>query len=51
MPDEPWSPVVDRAEVTRLGEGIDETGDIAQAAIDRTVAAIAAMAEEAGASA
>jgi exopolyphosphatase/guanosine-5'-triphosphate,3'-diphosphate pyrophosphatase len=43
----PWRPVVDRAEVTRLGEGIDETGDIAQAAIDRTVAAITPMVEEA----
>jgi exopolyphosphatase/guanosine-5'-triphosphate,3'-diphosphate pyrophosphatase len=43
----PWSRVVDRAEVTRLGEGIDETGNIAQAAIDRTVAAIEAMVEEA----
>ena len=33
--------------VTRLGEGIDETGDIAQAAINRTFPAIAAMADEA----
>ena len=42
-----WSTVVDRAEVTRLGEGIAETGDIAPAAIDRTADAIAGMAEEA----
>jgi exopolyphosphatase/guanosine-5'-triphosphate,3'-diphosphate pyrophosphatase len=42
-----WSTVVDRAEVTRLGEGIAETGDIAPAAIERTVEAIAGMAEEA----
>jgi exopolyphosphatase/guanosine-5'-triphosphate,3'-diphosphate pyrophosphatase len=47
QPGEPWSPLVDRAEVTRLGEGIDDTGDIAQAAIDRTVAAIEAMVVEA----
>ena len=42
-----WSTVVDRAEVTRLGEGIAETGDIAPAAIERTVEAIAGMADEA----
>ena len=42
-----WSTVVDRAEVTRLGEGIAETGDIAPAAIERTVEAVAGMAEEA----
>ena len=42
-----WATLVDRAEVTRLGEGIAETGDIAPAAIERTVEAIAAMAAEA----
>ena len=42
-----WATLVDRAEVTRLGEGIAETGDIAPAAIERTVEAIAAMATEA----
>ena len=42
-----WATLVDRAEVTRLGEGIAETGDIAPAAIERTIAAIAAMATEA----
>jgi exopolyphosphatase/guanosine-5'-triphosphate,3'-diphosphate pyrophosphatase len=42
-----WTAVLDRAEVTRLGEGIDETGAIAPAAIDRTVTAIAGMAAEA----
>ena len=41
-----WSTVTDRAEVSRLGEGIAETGDIAPAAIERTVEAIAGMAEE-----
>jgi exopolyphosphatase/guanosine-5'-triphosphate,3'-diphosphate pyrophosphatase len=42
-----WRTVVDRGEVTRLGEGIAETGDIAPAAIERTVEAIAGMADEA----
>ncbi len=41
-----WSTIVDRAEVTRLGEGLDDTGTLGEAAIERTVAAIAAMAEE-----
>ena len=39
--------IVDRAEVTRLGEGLDEHGELGQAAIDRTVAAVAGMADEA----
>jgi len=42
-----WRTLVDRAEVTRLGEGLRETGAIAPAAIERTVAAIADMADEA----
>jgi exopolyphosphatase/guanosine-5'-triphosphate,3'-diphosphate pyrophosphatase len=42
-----WHTLVDRAEVTRLGEGIAETGDIAPAAIARTMEAIAGMADEA----
>jgi exopolyphosphatase/guanosine-5'-triphosphate,3'-diphosphate pyrophosphatase len=45
--DATWHAVVDRAEVTRLGEGLDETGRLGPAAIERTVAAVAAMAEEA----
>jgi exopolyphosphatase / guanosine-5'-triphosphate,3'-diphosphate pyrophosphatase len=45
--DDAWVTIVDRAEVTRLGEGIAETGDIAPAAIARTVEAIAGMADEA----
>jgi exopolyphosphatase/guanosine-5'-triphosphate,3'-diphosphate pyrophosphatase len=47
QPDGTWTTVVDRAEVTRLGEGIGETGSIAPAAMERTVAAIAGMAVEA----
>ncbi|HEX5819096.1 MAG TPA: hypothetical protein VFY20_09470 [Gemmatimonadales bacterium] len=46
-PDGTWRTLVDRAEVTRLGEGLSETGAIAPAAIERTVAAIAGMADEA----
>ncbi|HEX5634549.1 MAG TPA: hypothetical protein VFX50_15010, partial [Gemmatimonadales bacterium] len=46
-PDGAWRKLVDRAEVTRLGEGLSETGAIAPAAIERTVAAIGGMAEEA----
>jgi exopolyphosphatase/guanosine-5'-triphosphate,3'-diphosphate pyrophosphatase len=39
--------VVDRADVTRLGEGQDDSGVLAETAIARTVDAIAAMADEA----
>jgi exopolyphosphatase/guanosine-5'-triphosphate,3'-diphosphate pyrophosphatase len=42
-----WQAVIDRAEVTRLGEGIEQTGDIAPGAIERTVDAIAGMVDEA----
>ena len=42
-----WRTVVDRAEVTRLGEGLDRTGELDEEPIARTVDAIADMAEEA----
>ncbi len=42
-----WATVVDRAEVTRLGEGIDKTGAIAPEAMQRTATAIADMKNEA----
>jgi exopolyphosphatase/guanosine-5'-triphosphate,3'-diphosphate pyrophosphatase len=42
-----WRPVVDRAEVTRLGEGLAEAGRITPAALHRTIEAIAGMAAEA----
>jgi exopolyphosphatase / guanosine-5'-triphosphate,3'-diphosphate pyrophosphatase len=42
-----WRTIVDRAEVTRLGEGLDQTGRLGAAPIERTLAAIAAMADEA----
>ncbi len=42
-----WRFVVDRAEVTRLGEGLDESGRLGEEAVARTVDVIAAMVEEA----
>jgi exopolyphosphatase/guanosine-5'-triphosphate,3'-diphosphate pyrophosphatase len=43
-----WTKVVDRAEVTRLGEGLDASGgSFTPDAMERTVAAIAGMAAEA----
>jgi exopolyphosphatase/guanosine-5'-triphosphate,3'-diphosphate pyrophosphatase len=42
-----WRPVVDRAEMTRLGEGLAQGGVIIDAALERTVAAIAGMVDEA----
>jgi exopolyphosphatase / guanosine-5'-triphosphate,3'-diphosphate pyrophosphatase len=42
-----WRTVDDRAEVTRLGEGLAEAGTISDTALDRTAEAIAGMTEEA----
>jgi exopolyphosphatase / guanosine-5'-triphosphate,3'-diphosphate pyrophosphatase len=42
-----WHTIADRAEITRLGEGLDEDGRLHEAPIERTAAAIAAMADEA----
>src|SRR5581483_11367973 len=43
-----WTTVVDRADVTRLGEGLDASGGaFTPDAIERTVAAISGMASEA----
>jgi exopolyphosphatase/guanosine-5'-triphosphate,3'-diphosphate pyrophosphatase len=42
-----WRTVVDRADVTRLGEGLDRTGELNEEPIRRTAEAIADMAEEA----
>lgn len=41
------APVAERAEITRLGRGVDRSGRLDPAAIEETVAAIAAFAEEA----
>ena len=43
-----WQRVLDRGEVTRLGEGLQETGEIAPEAQRRTLDAICAMVTEAG---
>jgi exopolyphosphatase/guanosine-5'-triphosphate,3'-diphosphate pyrophosphatase len=42
-----WRAVADRAEMTRLGEGLDRLGVISAEPLERTVAAIAGMVEEA----
>lgn len=42
-----WRTLADRAEVTRLGEGLDERGRLGEAAIERTAAAVAGMVDEA----
>jgi exopolyphosphatase/guanosine-5'-triphosphate,3'-diphosphate pyrophosphatase len=42
-----WRTVVDRAELTRLGEGLAQQGAIIDAALERTVVAIADMVDEA----
>jgi len=42
-----WTTVVDRAEVTRLGEGLDESGQLQDEPMARTVEAITGMADEA----
>ncbi|HTT37501.1 MAG TPA: hypothetical protein VMH32_07515 [Burkholderiales bacterium] len=42
-----WRTVVDRAEITRLGERLDKTGELSGEAIARTASAIAAMVTEA----
>ena len=42
-----WRKVVDRAKTTRLGDGLQETGRLNAEPMDRTVEAIAEMAEEA----
>ena len=43
----PWRTVVDRAEVTRLGEGLDEGGKLRPEPMRRTLEAIAGMVGEA----
>jgi exopolyphosphatase/guanosine-5'-triphosphate,3'-diphosphate pyrophosphatase len=42
-----WRAIVDRAEVTRLGENLEHTGAISAEPLERTLAAIAGMVEEA----
>ena len=45
--DRSWQTLVDRAEITRLGEGLEKTGEIAPDAMERTVSAIAGMVSQA----
>ena len=42
-----WRRLVDRAEVTRLGEGLHETGELRAEPMERTIEAVAGMVEEA----
>ena len=42
-----WRTVVDRAEVTRMGEGLDVNGVVAPAALERTIVALRGMVDEA----
>lgn len=46
-PDGSWSRVVDRAEVTRLGEGLEDSGAIQPDPMERTIRAVGAMVAEA----
>ena len=46
-PDGGWQRVIDRAVISRLGEGLGQSGAIGTEAVDRTAAAIAGMVEEA----
>jgi exopolyphosphatase / guanosine-5'-triphosphate,3'-diphosphate pyrophosphatase len=45
--DDAWQAVVDRAEITRLGEGLAETGVLNPYPMERTIDAIAGMVDEA----
>jgi exopolyphosphatase / guanosine-5'-triphosphate,3'-diphosphate pyrophosphatase len=45
-PGDEWRTVVDRAEVTRLGEGLGETGELQPEPLRRTADAIVGMVEE-----
>lgn len=46
-PDGGWRAIADRAEMTRLGGGLQESGEIAAEPLARTVEAVAAMVDEA----
>jgi len=42
-----WQTLTDRAEITRLGEGLEKTGEISADAMARTISAIAGMVSQA----
>ncbi len=46
-PGQAWRTIVDRSEVTRLGEGLASSGAVSAAALERTIAAVTGMVEEA----
>jgi exopolyphosphatase / guanosine-5'-triphosphate,3'-diphosphate pyrophosphatase len=46
-PDGTWRTLADRSEITRLGEGLDGTGELQREPMSRTLDAIAGMADEA----
>jgi exopolyphosphatase/guanosine-5'-triphosphate,3'-diphosphate pyrophosphatase len=46
-PDGAWEMLVDRAEVTRLGEGLGDTGSLKAEALERTLSAVEGMVSEA----
>lgn len=47
LADGEWQTVIDRSEITRLGQGLEETGRLGAEPIERTVTAIVEMVEEA----
>ena len=47
LADRQWRTVIDRAEITQLGEGIEGTGRLQPEPVERTVEAIVGMVEEA----
>jgi exopolyphosphatase/guanosine-5'-triphosphate,3'-diphosphate pyrophosphatase len=47
LPDGTWQTLMDRAEITRLGEGLEKAGEISPDAMERTVSAIAGMVSQA----
>ncbi len=47
LDDGTWRTVADRAEITRMGEGLASGGTVAPAALERTIEVIAGMADEA----
>ena len=46
-PDGSWRTLVDRAEVTRIGEGLEESGEVGTEPLERAATAIGQMVQEA----
>jgi exopolyphosphatase / guanosine-5'-triphosphate,3'-diphosphate pyrophosphatase len=47
LDDGTWRPVIDRAEITRMGEALGSRGTVAPGALERTIEVIKGMADEA----